>query len=309
MKKVLIGILATFICILCFPLSAHAEDIVQLSSTYTYEEMLEDISLLANTYPEYISVKSAGTTSQGRNIPLIILGNPDAKHAIMVQATMHAREYIVTQTSMAIAEYITTLMAGNQIPDIVENVCFYVVPMANPDGVVISQTINSNWKANANGVDLNRQMNVNWEYLDTKGVTAPGPENFKGYAPESENEIKALKAIAQSRNFDCYISYHMKGNIIYYDDDFVEPEISALSELVAVTVSRTNGYRPYNLKTTNASGITTMGGFTDWVQVILKKPGITVECGTKCGPAGQGQAKSIFKKNRDTWISMARLFF
>lgn len=100
----------------------------------------------------------------------------------------------------------------------------------------------------------------------------------------------------------------MKGNSIYYDDDFVEPEISALSELVAVTVSHTNGYRPYNLKTTNASGITTMGGFTDWVQVILKKPGITVECGTKCGRTGQGQAKSITKKNRDTWINVARLF-
>lgn len=309
MKRILISIFAILVCIICFPVHAHAEDIVQLSATYTYEEMLEDISLLTATYPEYVTSQSAGATAQGRSIPLIIVGNPNATHAVMVQSTMHAREYIVSQTSMATVEYIATLMATEQIPDIVQNVCFYVVPMANPDGVVISQTINSNWKANANGVDLNRQMDVNWQYLDTKGVTAPGPENFKGYAPESENEIKALKTIAQSRNFDCYISYHMKGNIIYYDDDFVEPEISALSELVAVTVSRTNGYRPYNLKTTNASGITTMGGFTDWVQVILKKPGITVECGTKCGPAGQGQAKSIFKKNRDTWISMARLFF
>ena len=288
------------------PVSAQT---VQLASTYTYEEMLGDINELQATYPGIIRCQSAGTTVQGRSIPMVILGNPGAPHAIMIQSAIHSREYIVSQSTMAIVEYIAQLMSSGQLPDVESNTCFYVVPMSNPDGVVMSQSIAPAWKANANGVDLNRNFNCNWQFLDTKGVIAPGPENFKGYGPESEPEVKALTGLAVSRGFDCYISYHQQGNLIYYDDDFVNPTVSAISALVAATVHNSNGYRMYNLKTTNATGITTMGGFTDWIQVSLGRPAVTVECGTGWGLAAQKQASSIFNRNKNSWISVARLFY
>ena len=282
---------------------------VQLGSTYTYEEMVGDINELCSLYPGIVGCRSAGSTVQGRSIPVVVLGNPAAPHAIMIQSAIHSREYVVSQTTLATVEYIAQMMSSGQLPDVMAGTCFYVVPMSNPDGVVMSQTAAPGWKANANGVDLNRNFNCNWQFLNTKGVTVPGPEEFKGYAPESEPEVRALTGLAVSRGFDCYISYHQQGNLIYYDDDFVSPQVSALSAMVASAIHSSNGYRLYNLKTTNASGLTTMGGFTDWIQVSLGRPAVTVECGTGWGASSQGQALSIFNRNKNSWIAAARLFY
>ena len=300
-----IGIM--FLIIMGIDNTVYAQ-IVQVNSMYTYDEMNQDIIELTAAYPGIVGSQSAGITAQGRNIPVVVLGNPSAPHSIMIQSAIHAREYAVSQSTMAIVEYIAQLMSSGQLPDILANTCYYVVPMSNPDGVIISQSIAPSWKANAVGVDLNRNFNCNWQAIIPKAVV-PGSEEFKGYSPDSEPEVRALESLAACRGYDCYISYHQQGNIIYYDDDFVNPAVSAASALVASTTSASNGYRTYNLKSTNASGITVMGGFTDWIQVNLGRPAITVECGSGWGAGAQNQVYSIFDRNKNSWIAVARLFY
>ncbi len=281
-------------------------EIVQLSSTYTYEEMISDIAELSMAYPGIISSSSIGTSVLGRSIPLIILGNPSAPGAIMIQASIHGREYIVSQTTMAITEYYAKQFASGGLADVFATTCFYIVPMANPDGVGFAQSFYPDWKANANGVDLNRNFPTCWEL--TKGAAAPGGEKFKGFSPASEPETQALMALAGSRNFSCYINYHQQGNIIYYDDDLTSSLTSSLSTALATVVNAINRYPMVNTSSSNASGTTTYGGFGDYILIGLQRPGITVECGSAYGIRGQGQAASIFLRNADTWAAAARLF-
>ncbi len=280
--------------------------IVQLSRVYTYSEMCQDINELCAAYPNLISTRSAGVSQNGLSIPLLILGNPSAPNSIMIQASIHGREFVVTQTTMAIAEYYASQFASGNYPDVYASTCFYIVPMANPDGVTIAQTMNKDWKSNGNGVDLNRNFPTLWEM--TQGPSAPASKEFKGYSPASESETRTLMAVATERNHCCFINYHQQGNVIYYDDDFATPGVSAMSGLLASNISMLNHYRLINAKSSNAAGITAMGGFNDYVQLTLQKPGVTVECGTAYGAAGQGQATTIYQKNAPTWAQAARVF-
>ncbi len=176
--------------------------------------------------------------------------------------------------------------------------------MTNPDGVTIAQAMDPNWKSNANGVDLNRNFPTFWEI--SAGAKAPGAAKFKGFAPASEPETLALMSFAGSRNFSCYINYHMQGNIIYYYSGFASPTTNALSTALAKTVSAINGYPLIN--DSGSSSEPVFGSFGDLVLVTLGKPGITVECGSAYGAKGQGQCGTIFLRNADSWAAAARLF-
>ncbi len=298
------GVIA--LCAVCLPVRAAVPSIVQMTSTYTYDEMNQDILELTAAYPGIVSAGSIGTTVQGRSIPLVILGNPAAPHSIMIQSSIHGREYIVTQSTMATIEYYAMQFAAGNFGDVLASTCFYIVPMANPDGVTIAQTVSPNWKANANGVDLNRNFPTGWEI--TKGASAPGAANFKGFSPASEPETQALMSLAAARDYSCYINYHQQGNIIYYDDDLTSDVTAALSKALALTVNQYNHYALVNTSGSNASGTTTYGGFGDLILISLQKPGITVECGSAYGAKGQGQCGAIFAGNADSWAAAARLF-
>lgn len=321
LKKIMnfgwIFILAAFIL---QPMMAHAAtaDIVQLDSKYTYDKMMKDIIDLQAAYPSLITSSSAGSTVLGRTIPLVILGNQNSPHKIMVQATVHAREYMCTQMVMKMIEYYATNKS-----DILNSTCFYIVPMANPDGVSIVQ-FGSNaagssvstkdfiksaghtesWKSNAMGVDLNRNFDIDWAAID-QGVYSPSYELYKGMSPASENETKALMTVASMNTYDAFISYHMCGNIIYYDEPGNTKENSTAALSLANKFAGINGYKLHNLKADiSSSGKVVQGGFNDWVQIAFNKPGITVEIGKSLPPSAQKSMTTIYKQNRDTWASI-----
>lgn len=282
---------------------------VQTSTMYTYANMVTDILSLQTVYPNLITVEPLATTISGKIIPMITLGNPAAPHKIMIQASIHAREYGTTQMVMKMLSYCMDQYSKQQNADVFINTAFYIIPMANPDGVEIAQSICPTWKANALGIDLNHNFNAGWEIINTKGIIAPASENFKGYYPESEIEVQALTTLAQKHDFDCYISYHQQGNIIYYDDIGATPETSAKSANLAHIVHSINGYKMVSLKSSTKAGTTSFGGFSDWVQLVLQKPAITVECGTAYPPVGQSQVASMYERNKDTWFAVARSYY
>lgn len=307
-------------------------DIVSLSGMYTYDQMTADLAKLAAAYPDSIHVTAIGATALGRKIPEVILGNPKAAHSIMIQSSMHAREYLATQMTMKMIEYYAQQYRnggtwnGHSIQQLLNTVCLYIVPMSNPDGVSIAQSgaasvpaassaIHSfislfsktaGWKANANGVDLNRNYPTGWTALTA--VTAPASEGYRGAAPASESETQAMMALAASRPFDAYVSYHMAGNIIYYDESGNTLQNSAQSALLAQTLRAVNGYGLRSLVTALRTGECSQAGFNDWVQLAFGKPGVTVELGSSLPPYGQGQVGSIYGRNRDSWAAMAALY-
>lgn len=73
---------------------------------YTFGEMITDLDSIAKRYPDFVSYElDSATTLLGHRLPVVTLGNRSARHHIMVQATMHAREYMATQLTMALLEH------------------------------------------------------------------------------------------------------------------------------------------------------------------------------------------------------------
>ena len=318
----------------------------QETNVYTYGMMQEDIITLCTQYPDIVKFSVLGQSVEGRDIYQLTLGNPNAPHAVFIQAGIHAREYMTTQLVMRMlteyamryasqytTQYQTDTYQESSYQTVFEQICFYIVPMSNPDGVSISQfgeAAISNperlafiraayerdkksyksyaqylacWKANANGVDLNRNFNAGWEGIHQR--TMPSSELYKGAMPESEPETQILAAAARQRNFDCIISYHARGEVVYYDAAGNTPEISLRSASLANIASGINGYRIMNCKT--ASNVV-LGGFGDWAMLTLGIPSITIEIGKGTCPLSQSEFESIWNRNKEMWGKIAYHF-
>ena len=92
-KAIIFGVMGIMQGVLGVSESSAAETpIVQVSNLkYSYEQMQQDITALKERYPEQMQVNSLGTTADGRDVTEIILGDINAEHHILIQATMHAR--------------------------------------------------------------------------------------------------------------------------------------------------------------------------------------------------------------------------
>ncbi|MBQ6361039.1 MAG: SH3 domain-containing protein [Lachnospiraceae bacterium] len=330
---------------------------------YTYEMMKADLETLCGTYPDILSSAVIGQSLCGRDIYEVTLGNPEVPHHVMLQSTIHAREYMNTQLVMRLIEYYaayydTGSWFGTSYRDLFANTALHIVPMANPDGVALCQegigavseeyqalirecyerdkmTLEFGedsmhdytwiehykdeeyirdgnaafpsfeeylqlWKANAAGVDLNRNFDAGWEALDQK--KEPAYTDFKGSAPVSEPETQCLVAMAESRTYDCFLSYHSKGGLIYYDVEGNTASNSAASAALAGTMQYATGYKP---KETMKGIDVVLGGFGDWVQLALDRPYVTLECGRHPCPLAQYEFESIWIRYRESWAALA----
>ena len=275
-------------------------------ANYTYSMMEKDIDRLCSQYGNILSKEVIGHSTDNRNIYCLYLGNKNGAHKILIQASIHAREYMNTQLVMKLIEYYCANLKDGSIGDVsysslLDNVCICVVPMTNPDGVTLvqqgiqsindlylrevpaqaystdvmnmTQRIDSlgdiywedhykdptfniltylgnnisfdeylqQWKANANGVDLNNNFDGNWETVALKSYRSYG--SFKGDRPESEPESSSLADLARQYDFDMYISYHSKGDVIYYDTKGNSADVSQKSLDLAQLSGAQTGYR------------------------------------------------------------------
>lgn len=311
--------------------------IVQVSNLkYSYEQMKRDLDALEERYPGQMQVDSLGATADGRDITEVVLGDVNAEHHILIQATMHAREYMNTVLAMnQIEDYLRDSerrsYAGQTWKDVFENVCLHIIPMVNPDGVTISQdgvegihdenlkkqveqcyqTDLANgkgsldmeqyfrtWKANAEGVDLNRNFDAGWEsYI---GASGPSTECYKGTAPASETESKAVLSVAENYDLDCCIAYHSFGNLIYWNYGSQGDVLNADQEL-AQCVSDVTGYEMHS----TVQDSTDAAGCSDYFVLNLGIPAVTIENGESECPMPIEEYQPMYQRNQDLWAAVA----
>jgi g-D-glutamyl-meso-diaminopimelate peptidase len=188
----------------------YCPQIIMPRKGYGYEEMVNDISLLEERYPE-LETQEIGHSVTGRKIIALRLGKGSKE--IFYSASMHANEWINTILMMMYTEvYFEALnnfgcLGSYNVSDLFESISLWIVPMVNPDGVELVQRgidlsspyyydvmkINqwsknfSQWKANIRGVDLNDQFPAGWEIERARrDVPGPSPLNYPGEYPLSE---------------------------------------------------------------------------------------------------------------------------
>jgi hypothetical protein len=279
-------------------------DIVNPNRTYSYEMMFADSKALKAAHPGLIETDVIGKSVEGRDILLIKLGRGDNK--IAFAGAHHAREYITSTYLMeTIDEYARSYESGEayggfNIKALLDEATIYIVPMVNPDGVNLVQNGvesvkdpekvksmrmmqhgYSEWKANINGVDLNRQYPCHWEEK-ASNTDVPSSEMYKGEAPATEPEVKAMMKLCEENDFLLAASFHSKGEVIYWADSGTEDEIPAAQQ-IAQTLSDVTGYA---LNPVSEDPAVYGAGFENWFRQEFKRPAFCIEL----TPAGNGAA-------------------
>lgn len=292
-------------------------------ATYTYDNMVSDLSVLQSMYPE-MKMDVLASTPDNRNIYHVVVGNPNAKHRILVHAGIHAREYIVCQVVMReIASLLEmqqkgAVYSGCSVPDLLQNTCIHFVPMVDPDGITLVQggvdalqtdgakmsvrTIAGmdgatdmekylrTWKNNINGVNLNRNFDANWEQTPSK-VDHPSSMNYKGTSAESEVESKVLADLTRAIMPDRTISYHTQGRVIYWYFGETGNYKNEGFNLATIVHNNTN----YSIS--NSWAEHDAAGFKDWAVQKLDIPSVTIECGLGTSPVEEEQIDRIWAEN------------
>ena len=183
-----------------------------------------------------------GKSVLGRKIPVLTLGKTVGS-ALFVGAT-HGSEWL---TSLVLLRFFEELceafeqggkLCEKNIGAAILKRGLTVVPVLNPDGVNINilgagTAFSSgkrieriakgdfeHWNANARGVDLNHNFGAGWEILREQerrnGIFGPSPRQYGGPKPFSEPETQALKLFTEKIQPDYTVSYHTKGEEIYW---------------------------------------------------------------------------------------------
>lgn len=218
-----------------------------------------------------------------RGEPLVYLKAGAGSPVLLAQYAMHAREHI------------TARLAVEQMKDL-SRAAFkgtvLVLPLVNPDGVKICEEKFPLWKANAEGVDLNVNFPARWG-TGVGNMRAAGAADYIGAYPLCAAESAALAAFTLRAMPDMTVSYHAKGEEIYWYFYQKEPDLSRDGALAEIAAKVTG----YALRTPQGS----VGGYKDWCVETLGIPAITVEVGGDelSHPVGAEHLASVYEKNKN----------
>lgn len=110
---------------------------------YSYNEILEYLDKLATKYPKLVTVKTIGKSFENRDIKTITISDTEqatnrTKNTILVDAGIHAREWIAPATALYIIHELVENYAKNK--NVLNNLNWIVVPVLNPDGYEYTHT-------------------------------------------------------------------------------------------------------------------------------------------------------------------------
>ena len=227
----------------------------------------------------------------------------------IAQYAIHGREWITAK--LALAHFRRGITVGS----------VWIIPLMNPDGALLSGygvdtaleserakllKINGSfdfslWKANGAGVDLNVNFAANWGE-GKRNVRVPASENYIGPSPFSEPETQALKKFTEEIRPDFTLSYHTKGEEIYW---YYHQSLAACArdKRLALALSDATGY-----PLCHAGGST--GGYKDWCIKKLKIPSFTIEAGSDgfCHPLGEDEYGDIEEHNLDALRALTEAY-
>ncbi|MEZ5044972.1 MAG: M14 family zinc carboxypeptidase [Saprospiraceae bacterium] len=202
---------------------------------FTYQEMLYQLDQMKLKYPDLISSREPiGTylTNRGNNIYwLKISDNPETDEAepgVLYTALHHAREpNSLSQLIFHMWYLLENYESDEEIRYLVDHTQLYFIPCVNPDGYLYNQTISPNgggmWRKNRRpleggsvGTDLNRNYGYEWGYDNSGSSPNPQSDTFRGTAPFSEVETRAVRDFCQARDIKVAMNYHTYGNLLVF---------------------------------------------------------------------------------------------
>ncbi|XP_059061022.1 carboxypeptidase B-like [Achroia grisella] len=173
---------------------------IQINKIYTYDEVNDILDNLAKDH-DSVDVFSQGTTFGDRPIKYIRISSSKfmdfKKPVVFIQALIQAREWV----SLPVALHaINKLVTDIDDRDLINDIDWIILPIANPDGYEYTRTASRLWTKNRRvhddecvGVNINRNFNI--RHSGTGSSNNPCSDNYRGSEPESEMETQAIRDI------------------------------------------------------------------------------------------------------------------
>lgn len=216
---------------------------------------------LATTYPQTVTVHSAGRSHEGRDLRYarISNGNPTAtatKRVIFVDAGIHAREWIAPATALYALHQLAELSAENA--DLLADTDWIVLPCVNPDGYEYTHDFDRMWRktrgpnagnSRCPGTDGNR--NFAYEWGGPGASVSECQDTYRGRAPLSEPETRAVSELMKDLGPACkfYLTLHSYGNMLLYPWGFTHAlpdswrDLDEVASAGAQAIERATGSR------------------------------------------------------------------
>ena len=276
-----------------------------------YEELKKRLRNIKN-----LKVENAGRSWDDRNIFSVSAFFDKEKPWVIVQAGIHSREHLSCDLVMYFVNIIDDNFEYFRALEDFPNICF--VPMVNPDGIqvvhygigvlknaryrkimweITRETDIKLIKCNARGVDINNNFNAKFNCHKCKN--SPATHGYKGAYPESEKETRVLVELTKKINPIFTMSYHLKGEEIYYDFGQCGERDKRDFEIAQVIENATS----YNIK---KCGDSSFGGYKDWCVEKFHIPAVTIEVGSDeyNHPVPKHAIYEIIEKNTSTLMAL-----
>ena len=196
----------------------------------------DEIEATAARFPRLTKVVTIGRTVQGKPI-LAVKVTRNAKQirdgsrpSTLYMSTQHAREWITVEMTRRLLHHVLDNYGTDPtITRLVNQTELWFVPVANPDGYDYTFTEgNRLWRKNlrdnngdgqiteVDGVDLNRNFSYKWGWDNEGSSPDPSSETYRGPAPNSEPETRALDRLFRRIGFEFLINYHSAAELLLY---------------------------------------------------------------------------------------------
>ncbi len=197
-----------------------------LGEYHTYNEMLLEMQMLANNYPDLAKLVSLGTTHEGRDVwAMKVSDNVDVQEdepEALYVGCHHAREIITPEIPLYIMNWLLENYGSDQRATFLVNERqLWFVPMMNPDGHNRVANGSTGWRKNCRnngdgtwGVDNNRNWGYMWGYDNSGSSPYTGDETYRGPSAFSEPENQAVRDLCLAHDFKLALSYHSYGRLL-----------------------------------------------------------------------------------------------
>ena len=228
-------ILPTMILLLSFSSSG-----AQLPDRYTtYAEALDMLTELQSNHPGICKLDTMGYSTRD-NIPMLrfkISDNVEINEdepAVFYCGGVHADEVLGVEVVVNFAQDLMDRY-DNEDADayrFINNMEIFCIPFINPEGHIVVEEGNTEWRKNKcdndnngifnfhDGVDNNRNYDFGWSIDDEPGANTPESLMYKGTAPFTQTENIAMAEFAWKYRPLVALDYHSptygRPNVAYY---------------------------------------------------------------------------------------------